>query len=49
LGAAIALPIVISITAPTPAQAATCRPSNSPCSTPSQCCPPGICSAGKCL
>ncbi|HLN99414.1 MAG TPA: PqqD family protein [Pyrinomonadaceae bacterium] len=42
LGAAIALPVVISITAPTPAQAATCRASGSVCNTSSQCCS-GIC------
>jgi hypothetical protein len=38
LGAAIALPVVISITAPTPAQAATCRASGQPCTTSVQCC-----------
>lgn len=38
LGAAIAIPVVVSITAPTPAQAATCRPSGSACTTSAQCC-----------
>lgn len=38
LGAAIALPIIVSITAPTPAQAATCRAPGQPCSTSAQCC-----------
>ena len=38
IGVAIALPIVISITAPTPAQAATCRGAGSVCNTSSQCC-----------
>jgi Coenzyme PQQ synthesis protein D (PqqD) len=42
LGAAIALPIVVSITAPTPAQAATCRPRGQPCTTDAECC------SGKC-
>ena len=42
LGAAIALPIVISISAPTPAQAATCKSHGAPCSTSAQCCS-GIC------
>jgi hypothetical protein len=48
IGAAIALPIVATITAPTPAQAGTCRPSGQPCSTSSQCCS-GLCSGGSCL
>lgn len=48
LGAAIALPIVVSITAPTPAQAATCRAPGQPCSTSAQCCS-GFCkSTGSC-
>ncbi len=38
IGAAIALPVIYSITAPTPAQAATCIPSNGSCATSSQCC-----------
>jgi len=38
LGVAIALPLVASITAPSPAQAATCRSPGSVCSTSSQCC-----------
>jgi Coenzyme PQQ synthesis protein D (PqqD) len=42
LGAAIVLPIVASITAPTPAQAATCLARNQPCTTSAQCCS-GIC------
>ena len=47
LGAAIALPIVVSITAPTPAQAGTCKASGVPCSTGSQCCSKA-CVGGKC-
>ena len=42
MGAAIALPVVISITAPTPAQAATCKAHGASCSTSGQCCS-GIC------
>ena len=48
LGAAIALPVVISITAPTPAQAASLLPSNSPCSTSTECLS-GICSNNICV
>lgn len=43
LGAAIALPLVISITAPTPVQAAvSCGGKCKPCSTGSECCS-GVC------
>ena len=38
LGLAAALPLVTSIIAPTPAQAATCRPSGQACTTGIQCC-----------
>lgn len=38
LGAAIALPIVISIAAPTPAQAGSCKHANANCATPVECC-----------
>ncbi|HMG32372.1 MAG TPA: PqqD family peptide modification chaperone [Blastocatellia bacterium] len=38
LTAAVALPLVTSIVAPTAAQAATCLPSGSACSTSAQCC-----------
>ncbi|HEY6231524.1 MAG TPA: PqqD family protein [Pyrinomonadaceae bacterium] len=48
LGAAIALPVVITITAPTPAQAGTCKSAGQPCGTSSQCCS-GSCSGGTCL
>jgi hypothetical protein len=48
LGAAIALPIVVTITAPTPAQAGTCRAGGQSCGTGSQCCS-GVCSGGVCL
>ena len=47
LGAAIALPVVITITAPTPAQAGTCKTRNVPCSTGAECCSKS-CIAGKC-
>lgn len=42
LGAAIALPLVISITAPTPVQAASCEARCKPCSSGSDCCT-GVC------
>ena len=50
-GAAIALPIVVSITAPTPAQAATCKHANDTCAANAECCS-GTCQPGsppKCL
>jgi hypothetical protein len=48
LGAAIALPVVITITAPTPAEAGSCKPAGQPCGTGGQCCS-GVCSGGSCL
>lgn len=41
-GAAVALPLVTSILAPTTAQAASCLPSGSPCTAPAECCS-GLC------
>jgi Coenzyme PQQ synthesis protein D (PqqD) len=38
VGAAIVLPVVISITAPTPAEAGSCLTQNAPCSTSAECC-----------
>jgi len=38
IAAAIALPLVTSIVAPTPAQAATCVPLGQPCANNAQCC-----------
>jgi Coenzyme PQQ synthesis protein D (PqqD) len=43
LAAMVAVPLVTSIVAPTPAQAATCFPSGANCGTSSQCCS-GLCS-----
>ncbi|HKB64385.1 MAG TPA: PqqD family protein [Pyrinomonadaceae bacterium] len=51
LGAAIALPVIVTITAPTPAQAGTCKHNNVSCSTGSECCS-GVCNPGappKCV
>lgn len=50
LVAAIALPVVVTIAAPTPAQAGTCRHANSSCTTGGQCCS-GVCTGSplKCL
>jgi hypothetical protein len=42
LAAVVALPLVTSIVAPTPVQAATCLPPNQPCTTSAQCCK-GLC------
>ncbi len=41
--AAVTLPVVTSIVAPTPTQASTCRPNGSSCSSNAQCCS-GFCS-----
>jgi transposase len=48
LGAAIALPVVISITAPTPAQAASLLSSGLPCSTSAECAS-GTCTSNVCV
>jgi hypothetical protein len=47
LAAIVAVPLVTSIVAPTPAQAATCKASGASCGTSAQCCS-GLCSAGTC-
>jgi hypothetical protein len=47
LGAAIALPIIVSISAPLPAQAGTCKSKNASCSTGAECCSKA-CVANKC-
>jgi len=41
LAAVVAVPVVTSIVAPTPAQAVTCKGSGTPCTSSSECCPPG--------
>ena len=38
IAAAVALPLITSIVAPTPAHAVTCFPDGHPCSSPAQCC-----------
>jgi hypothetical protein len=50
VGAVVALPLITSLVAPTPAQAATCVPSGQPCTTSAQCCS-GLCqgSPGTCV
>ena len=51
LAAAVAVPVVTSIMAPTPAQAGTCKHANSTCSSNADCCS-GVCQPGappKCL
>jgi hypothetical protein len=50
LAAVVAVPLVTSIVAPTPAQAATCFPPGQNCGSPAQCCS-GLCNgapAGTC-
>ena len=47
LAAIVAVPLVTSIVAPTPAQAATCLPTNSSCTTSAECCS-GLCSSNLC-
>lgn len=47
LAAVVAVPLVTSIVAPTPAQAATCLPSGSTCTGSVECCS-GLCSANVC-
>ena len=48
LAAAVALPAVASIVAPTPADAASCLPSGAPCQDTAQCCQGSVCSGGNC-
>lgn len=48
LAAAVALPAVVSVVAPTPAQAASCLPSGASCSTGAQCCSTA-CSGSQCV
>ena len=48
LAAAVALPVVTSIVAPTSAQAASCLPTGASCGTSAQCCS-GVCNAGTCV
>lgn len=43
LAAVVAIPLVTSIVAPTPAQAATCFPTGTPCTLSAECCN-GVCS-----
>lgn len=47
LAAVVAVPLVTSIVAPTPAQAATCLASGQACTASAQCCS-GLCNAGVC-
>lgn len=47
LAAFVAVPLVTSIVAPTPAQAATCRATGVGCQNSNQCCS-GLCNAGTC-
>jgi len=48
IAAVVAVPLVTSILAPVPAQAATCLGSGQSCSTAAQCCS-NVCAGGNCL
>jgi hypothetical protein len=48
IAAAVALPLITSIVAPTPANAATCLHGGMPCSSAAQCCST-VCLFGRCL
>jgi hypothetical protein len=48
LGAAVTLPVVASIVAPTPADASSCFPSGTACNDSAQCCAGSLCSGGQC-
>jgi hypothetical protein len=48
LAIGVGIPVVKSIVAPTPAQAASCLPTGSGCSSSAQCCS-GVCVVGVCL
>jgi hypothetical protein len=47
LAAVVAVPVVTSIVAPTPAQASTCTATGQACGIPAECCT-GICSSNVC-
>jgi hypothetical protein len=47
VAAIVSVPVITTIVAPTPAQAATCGKTNDPCTTGDQCCST-ICSGGLC-
>ena len=47
IAAAVAIPVVTSIVAPTPAQAATCKPTGAGCAAGAECCS-GVCSGSLC-
>jgi len=47
VAAAVAVPVVISLSAPTKAHAASCLPTGATCGTPAQCCS-GICVGSVC-
>src|SRR6266571_4376587 len=48
LAVGLAIPVVKSIVAPTPAHAFSCIPSGHPCSSSAQCCS-GLCLGGQCI
>ena len=47
VAAAVALPVILSIALPTPAQAISCLPTGAPCQTGGQCCS-GFCNGNVC-
>jgi hypothetical protein len=48
LAAAVTLPVVTAIVAPTTAEAASCLPTGAACTTSAQCCS-GVCTTGLCV
>lgn len=48
VGTAVAAPVIVSMAAPTPAMAASCKVSGQPCTADSECCS-GMCSGGLCI
>ena len=49
LAAVVAVPVVTSIVAPTPTQAATCTPQNGSCTASAECCAGLTCQSNVCL
>ncbi|MBC7929965.1 MAG: PqqD family peptide modification chaperone [Rubrivivax sp.] len=47
--AIVALPLVTSIVAPTPAQAASCVPTGGACTLSAECCPNNVCVGNVCV
>ncbi|HET8677723.1 MAG TPA: twin-arginine translocation signal domain-containing protein, partial [Blastocatellia bacterium] len=48
VAAAIGVPVVTTVVAPTASHAANCRPSGAACTASAQCCS-GVCNASRCV